>query len=58
MEQIRNLCRLNAQQLHDKLVDAAEAARDAGTDDEQEEAFDTIEAIIYTLKNCQYDGAE
>ena len=58
MEQIRNLCRYNAQQLHDKLVEAAEAARDARTEEEWEEATDTIEAIIYTLKNCRYDGKE
>ena len=55
MEQIHNLCRLDAQQLYDKLVEAAEAARESGTDYEQKEAFDTIEAIIYTLKNCQFD---
>lgn len=58
MDRIRNLCRHNAQQLHGKLVEAAEAARDAGTEEEWEEALDTIEAIIYTLKHCQYDGKE
>lgn len=56
MEQIRNLCRYNGQQLRDKLVEAAEAARDAGTEEEEQESLDLIGAIIYTLERCAYEG--
>ena len=57
-EQIRNLCHLTAQKLHEELANAAEEARDAGTEEEHNEALDKIEAIIYTLSNCAIAVAE
>ena len=57
-EQIRSLIKLTAQELNERLVESAETVRDAGTEDEREDALDEIEAIIYTLRNCAYNGRE
>ena len=56
MDQIRNLCRNTRAELYEKMIQAAEAARDAGTEEEEQEARDLVGAIIYTLENCVYEG--
>ena len=58
MNEITLLCKENKEELLRKLTYAAEAAQEATDEEDMERWFNSIENIMYVLRNCDYQDKE
>ena len=54
---VQALANKNKNQLLEMIKEAVEFA-EFGSEDEEYQAFEQIESVVYVLRNCEYEGKE